>query len=240
MFIRRTKGVNGNTQLSVTANDFNNHFYKTVANVTSTVPATEFLDRLFGDRVVPPLEFSYIDSGTVSSVVSGLDFHKATGSDELSTRFIRASPHMVITVLFNKCISNSLVPYQWKQAVVTPVLKCKQCTALSQFRPISVLPILSKVLEWIVYNQIVSHLHKYDLLSAHQSGFRAGYSTQDLLLHVTDKWLKAIDESKYTGAVLLDLVKAFNAVDHAILLPKLRYDGFQGASYNLLCSYLSD
>ena len=117
---RRTKGVNGNTQLSLTANDFNNHFYKTAANVTSTVPATEFLDRLFGDRVVPPLD---IDSGIVSSVVSGLDFHKATGSDGLSTRFIRASPHMVrlITVLFNKCIGNSLVPYQWKQAVLTPL-----------------------------------------------------------------------------------------------------------------------
>ena len=149
---RRTKDVNGNTQLSVTAYDFNNHFlaipYKTVAYVTSTVPATEFLDRLFGDRIVPPLEFSYIDSEIVSSVVSGLDFHKATGSDGLSTRFIRASPHMVrlITILFNKCISNSLVPYQWKQ--MTPVLKCKQCTALSQFQPISVLPILSKVLEW--------------------------------------------------------------------------------------------
>ena len=76
---RHTKGVNGNTQLSVTANDFNNHFlaipYKTVVNVTSTVPATEFLDRLFVNRVVPPLEFSFIDSETVSSVVSGLDFH---------------------------------------------------------------------------------------------------------------------------------------------------------------------
>ena len=91
----------------------------------------------------------------------------------------------LITILFNKCISNSLVPYQWKQ--MTPVLKCKQCTALSQFQPISVLPILSKVLERILYNQIVFHLHNYDLLSAHQSGFHAGYSTQDLLLHVTDK-----------------------------------------------------
>ena len=88
-----------------------------------------------------------------------------------------------------------------------------------------------------MYSQIVSHLHKYELLSAHQSGFRAGYSTQGLLLHVIDKWLKAIDVSKFTGAVFLNLSKAFDTVDHAILLSKLRYYGFQGTSYNFLCNY---
>ena len=93
------------------------------------------------------------------------------------------------------------------------------------------LPILSKVLEWIAYNQIVLHLHKCNLLSVHQFGFCAGFSTQDVLLHVTDKWLKAMDESKYTGAVFLDSAKASDTVN---LLCKLRFCGFQGASYSLL------
>ena len=96
----------------------------------------------------------------------------------------------------------------------------------SPFRPISVLPVLSKVLERVLLNQIQSHLIKYDLLSPHQSGFRSGYSTQDVLLHVTDKWLKAIDGGKFTGAVFLDLAKAFNTVDHSILCTKLTYYGF--------------
>ena len=84
------------------------------------------------------------------------------------------------------------------------------------------------------------HLNKYNLLTLHQSGFRSGYSTQDVLIHVTDKWLRAIDEGKYTGAVFLDLAKAFGTVDHAILCSKLRYYGLLGASYDLLCNYLSD
>ena len=87
--------------------------------------------------------------------------------------------------------------------------------------------LLSKVLEQVLFNQIVSHLHKNKLLSAHQSGFRAGYSTQDVLLYVTDKWLRAIDEGKYTGAVFLDLAKAFDPVDHVInTVVKLRFYGF--------------
>ena len=80
----------------------------------------------------------------------------------------------LVTVLINKCIEFSSVPFQWKQAIVTPVPKCKQCTSLSHFHPISMLPVLSKVLERVLHNQIQSHLIKYDLLCPHQSGFRAG------------------------------------------------------------------
>ena len=106
---------------------------------------------------------------------------------------------------------------------MTPVPKCNQCTFLSHFRPISVLPALSKVLECVLHNQIVSHLAKYNLLSAHQSGFHSGYSTQDVLIYVTDKWLKAIDERKYTGTVFLDLAKTFDTLNHRILCSKLSY-----------------
>ena len=85
--------------------------------------------------------------------------------------------------------------------------------SLSHFRPISVLPVFSKVLEYVLHNQIQSHHMKF---CPNQSRFCAGYSTQDVLLHVTDKWLKAIDEGKYTGAVFLYLAKAFNTVDHFV------------------------
>ena len=87
-------------------------------------------------------------------------------------------------------------------------------------------------MERVLHNLIHSHLMKFDLLCPHQSGFRSGYSTQDILLHITDKWLAAIDKGKYTGAVFLDLAKAFDTVNHSILCAKLTY-GFRGSSYDL-------
>ena len=102
----------------------------------------------------------------------------------------------LVTVLINKCIESSLVPRQWKQTNVTPVPKCKYCTILSHFHPISVSPVLSKVFERVLYDQIVTHLVGNNLLIPHQSGFCSGYSTQDVLLFVTDKWLRAIDQGQ--------------------------------------------
>ena len=208
--------------------------------MVSTVPASEYMDKLCLGTV-PSLEFVPVDVETVSLIISSLCVQKASGADGLPTQFIRTSPHMarLVTVLINKCINSSSVPYQWKRTVVTPVPKSKHCTSLSHFRPISVLPVLSKVLERVLHNQIHSHLMKFDLLCPHQSGFRSGYSTQDVLLHITDKWLEAIDKGKYTGAVFLDLAKAFDTVDHSILYAKLTYYGFRGSSYDLLSDYLA-
>ena len=99
----------------------------TTANVTSAVPATQ---EFFDNRVVPPLQFDLVDVNTISSLVVDLDVRKAAGADGLSPRLLKASPYMVrlITILVNKCIASSSAPSQWKQANVTPVPKCKNCT----------------------------------------------------------------------------------------------------------------
>jgi len=126
-----------------TVDAFNDYFLsiclKIVANMTSTVPASEYMD-VFCDRIIPTLEFVPVDAESVSALISALHIQKGSGADVLSAWFIRTSPCMarLVTVLINKCIESSLVPLQWKHTIITPVPKCNQCTSLTHFQPISI------------------------------------------------------------------------------------------------------
>ena len=104
------------------------------------------MDKLF-DVDITTLKFIPVDVESVSLILSSLHAWKASGADGFPTKFVKVSPLMtkLITVLINKCIESSLDSVQWKQAIVTPVPKRKQCTSLTNFYPISELPVLSKV-----------------------------------------------------------------------------------------------
>ena len=114
-----------------------------------------------------------VDLDDIIFILNNLDSAKATGSDELPVRFLKACPlamGRLLTRIVNHSISSTF-PTLWKHAVVTPVQKSKNSSALTNFRPISVLPAFSKILERVIHNQLVSHFIKYDLFSPYQSGF---------------------------------------------------------------------
>ena len=111
---------------------------------------------------------------------------------------------------------------------------------MTNFRPISVLPAFSKILEGVIYDLLISHFLNFNLLSEFQSGFRVSHSTQDVLLRVVDSWRKAIDDGKFVVAGFLDLAKIFDCVDHSILLSKLKQYGVVDGAYLWFESYLSD
>ena len=107
------------------------------------------------------------------------------------------------------------------------------------YRPVSILPVISKIFERTAFNQIDNYLSKNNLLNTNQSGFRKAYSTDTALTYLCDNLRKDIDKGKFTGLVLLDLQKAFDTVNHDILCQKLKLLGFDMKSVDWISSYLS-
>ena len=157
-------------------------------------------------------------------MIRKLDMRKAAGCDGIPVRAVKLfGSHIAdpIATIINSSLKEGVVPIQWKSAVVRPIEKKKGCVSLDNYRPISVLPVMSKIMERVVYNHRMSHLLNSNLISECQSGFRPRHSTQDVLLYITDQWKKAIDNSLYTGAVFLDLREAFYCANHQFQLISL-------------------
>lgn len=179
----------------------------------------------------------------VKAVMLKLDEEKAVGPDNLSPRLLRQCAHELagpLTTLFNECLRTSRWPSAWKMSRVVPVHKKDDKTSAKNYRPVSLLPVLSKVLESIVAARVTEHLEKHHLLCTRQYGFRAGRSAADLHLLLTSEWSAALDAGKTTAVVALDIEGAFDKVWHAGLLAKLRGAGVEGPLLQLFEDYLRE
>ena len=187
--------------------------------------------------------FSHVNLSTVQKIISKLDNSKATGLDGINVRALKfGSPILsfYLAHLFNLSLSTGTVPSCWKKKRVTPVFKKGDSGDVNNYRPISILPITMKIFEKVVHSQVSDFLDASDILSQSQSGFRNRYSTDTAVICVSDFILQELGKGKYVGAVLVDLKKAFDTVDHKILLKKLFCYGFRDASFAWFESYLSD
>ena len=121
----------------------------------------------------------------------------------------------------NRSISEGAIPSAWKQAIITPVLKSGPKSIMFNHRPISILPVFSKIQEKAVHRMVYDYFQTHNILSVHQSGFRPLHSTTTSLTDTTNTVLQNIDKGKLTGLAFLDLTKAFDTLDHDLLLNKL-------------------
>ena len=142
--------------------------------------------------------------------------------------------------MFNQSLKSSTFPRICKEGKVTSIFKSGDRTNMSNYRPITVLPILSKILERFVHTQIYNYLTENKILSLNQFGFRPKLSTSTTLAFFTDNILENADNGLVTASIFLDFSKAFDTVDHVILSRKLKSIGLDDNSLNWFKSYLTN
>ena len=186
--------------------------------------------------------FHRVEPEEVQRILRGLKVNKATGPDGLSNRLLKlAAPAIAksLATIYNASLENGVVPGEWKAANVSPIFKSGDKTSLNNYRPISILPVVAKVFEKLVHQQLHAYLRKHKILHQAQSGFRPGHTTQDVIVASVDDWRRGLDNNHLVGVVLVDLSKAFDSVNHDLLLCKMDRYGIRGKEQCWFHSYLS-
>ena len=232
------------------ANHFNNFFTTVASKLVDKLPSPS---KLFDTDSYAFLNFykvknssnnkfvlKHVSESFVLHELKNLNSSKSTGLDEIPARFLKDAAvflKLPITFIINMSISENYVPDNMKIARVKPLFKKNSNLDVGNYRPVSILSIVSKILEKSVYSQLEKFLIDNNLLYELQSGFRNSYSTDTCLIHLMDHIRNNSAKGLYTGMIMLDLQKAFDTVDHQILCKKLEIMGVTNTEWFM--SYLT-
>ena len=225
-------------------NLLNRHFSTIGNNMAKKVP----------DSNIDPLRYiNHDNSGSffmsptsldeIVKLIDSLDTNKAPGSDGIPCYLIKMTKSIIAPVLcdlFNVCINKSVFPNIFKIAEVKSLFKGGDRRVKENYRPISLLPLFSKLFEKVIAKRMKLYFETNGILTNHQFGFRKSYSTELAATNLYDTLLKTLDRKDITCAIFLDLAKAFDSVNHKILLQKLEKYGVRGLPLKLIESYLSN
>ena len=190
-----------------------------------------------------PFNIPQITAKDILEYINKLPTNKSTGHDGLSARVLKLIAPALKTPLvkmMNISIDSSVFPSVWKTALVAPLHKDGPRDDVNNYRPIAVLPVLSKILERHVTKSLTNYLNENNLIFTYQSAFRENHSTETALIQLTDNLLFNMDNEKVTGMISIDFKKAFDLVNHEILLQKLQMYGLSDSAVKWFHSYLSD
>ncbi|KAL1445910.1 hypothetical protein WDU94_005593 [Cyamophila willieti] len=190
----------------------------------------------------PDSSFNFVEvsEADVSTAILSIK-SKASGYDGMDGKMVRTVLPCILPVLthiFNKSLTTGVFPTEWKSANVVPLQKVTSPSSCNDYRPISLLPLLSKALEKLAIWQIIDYAESQNVLDLFQSGFRRRHSTATALVKVTDDIRLSLDAGKVTFLVLLDMSKAFDSVDFDVLLATLKRMGLSENALSWIDSYL--
>jgi hypothetical protein len=186
-------------------------------------------------------QFKYVSNVEVQKELKKLKRNKSAGIDNLPPNLLRDSAEAIsthLTHLINMSLSKGIFPDEWKTAKIVPIHKGEKREIAGNYRPISLLPIVSKLMEKMVHRQLITYLEKNNLLTNIQFGYRASRSTELATTLLLDSIRKEMDAGKLVGTLYIDLSKAFDTVGHAVLLSKLPSYGIEGIELCWITDYL--
>ena len=184
-----------------------------------------------------------IDEAAINKIINNLPPKSSSGCDGISSKLLKVIAPVIIkplTLLINQVLNTGTFPDKLKIAKVIPIFKKGDPSLFENYRPISLLPAISKVLEKIIALQLSSYFETNKLLFDNQYGFRPKHSTEHAALELIDRIINKMDTNEIPLNIFLDLSKAFDTIDHTILLNKLKYYGLKGPTLNLFQSYLTN
>lgn len=187
--------------------------------------------------------FSVVNDEKVTTVLKSLNASAAVGLDKISTRFLQKCSSFItpkLTQAVNNMIQSSHFEDCLKIAKIVPLYKSGDKFTKTNYRPVSILPALSKIPEYIINEQIKCYLLQNNLLNKNQFGFLPKKSTESASLELLNFIVKGLDEGEYVGCIFIDLCKAFDCIPHDLLIAKLSFYGFTPSAVSLLKSYLSN
>ena len=185
--------------------------------------------------------FNYVTKIFVEKELKALNRKKATGCDEIPSILLRDGATAFsapLAFLINLSLKTACIPGEWKTAKIIPVYKGGNKDNLSNYRPISILPVISKILERAVHSQLTKYLEEHNILSKNQYGYRKKHSTELATLFLTDAIRQEMDNANLTGVLYIDLSKAFDTLSHSILLSKMKKYGIKSTALNWFTDYL--
>ena len=224
--------------------EFNTYFINIGRTLSDQIQSTHSsFDYLPQDKkTTSSLVFNPVSEECIANVITKLKNKSSYGYDNISNKLIKSAKNVLIkplTLIVNQCLHTGIYPSQLKLSRVKPLFKSSDKSKFNNYRPISLLPSLSKIFESVIFDQLLNYFIENNLLRMEQFGFRPGHSTELAAVRLVHHLISEMDNNNTPVNIYIDLSKAFDTLNYVILLSKLKYYGLNGCANKLLCSYLS-
>ena len=216
-----------------------NDYFQSISNINE---ANTELPNFF-PRTANSLDSIHIEESEITDIIRALEVNKACGHDLVSHKMLKMTCETItkpLHILINRSLAECTFPSLWKKAVVMPLFKKGSSDTPSNYRPISLISTVGKLMERVVYKHLYNFFHSNNLIYKLQSGFLSGHSSVFQLIDIYNQMCQSFDSKQYTCMVFCDISKAFDRVWHTGLLFKLEQNGIKGDLLKWISNYLSE